>query len=41
MNNLNETDAPVIVQPALDPEVDLAELDELRHSTAFSYTTFA
>ena len=28
MNNLNETDAPVIVQPVLDPEVDLTELDE-------------
>jgi dethiobiotin synthetase len=28
MNNLNETDAPVIVQPVLDPEVDLTEFDE-------------
>ncbi|MEG2902091.1 MAG: dethiobiotin synthase, partial [Massilia sp.] len=28
MNNLNETDAPVIAQPALDPEVDLTEFDE-------------
>ena len=28
MNNLNETDAPVIAQPLLDPEVDLTELDE-------------